>query len=455
MSSRPSSRSARTRCASRSRAATPESDRSRPGRVRAGEARTRVAAVWRVESRRIVASLTRVLGGDLGLTEDAAQDALVAALETWPRDGVPANPGAWLQATARNRALDRIRHGQMATRRHADLARELERGPAPEQDEMAAAIDERAARDIDDEVLRLIFMSCHPALGREVRVALCLRSVAGLTTPEIARAFLVSEPTVAQRIVRAKRTLREREVEFEVPGPAERPARVGAVLEVIYLIFNEGYAATSGDRLLRRDLCREAQRLGRTVAALMPDEPEALGLLALIELQASRLGAREDEMGDPVPLDRQDRARWDRTLIAHAIGVLERAEALPGSLGPYGLQARIAAVHARAAGFEQTDWRRIADTYLALAGISPSPVIELNRAVAVGRADGPGPALEIVAGLEAGGELAGYHLLPAVRGDLLERDGRSEEAAEAFEAAAELCKNERERDFLRARARSA
>ena len=415
---------------------------------------SRLAAVWRVESRRIVATLTRGLGGDLGLAEDSAQEALVAALETWPRDGVPANPGAWLQATARNRALDGIRHSKMADRRHADLAHELELGPRG-SDEPAALIDARVAAEIDDEVLRLIFMTCHPALGREVRVALCLRSVAGLSTPEIARAFLVSEATVAQRIVRAKRTLRERRVEFEVPAPGERPARVGAVLEVVYLVFNEGYAATSGDRLIRRDLCREAQRLGRTVAALLPEEPEALGLLALIELQASRLAAREDEAGDPIPLDRQNRSRWDRTLIAHAEGVLERAEALPRGLGPYGLQARIAAVHARATSFEATDWARIAATYLALAGVAPSPIVELNRAVAVGMAEGPERALEIVAGLEAGGALAGYHLLPAVRGDLLERLGRPEEAATAFIAATELCKNERERDFLQRRAESA
>lgn len=411
------------------------------------DARRAIDAVWRIESARLVAALAR-MSGDVGVAEDLAQDALVAALEQWPRSGVPDNPGAWLMATAKNRAIDRLRHGEMAARKEEELGREVElRGRLAEHDPAEAAADE-----IDDDLLSLIFTACHPVLATEARVALTLRLIGSLTTEEIARAFLAKEATVAQRIVRAKRTLAEARVPIEVPGPAEREQRLASVLEVIYAIFNEGYAASAGEDWIRADLCEEAMRLGRVLAGLMPREPEALGLTALMELTAARFPARTGPGGEAIPLPEQDRSRWDLVLIGRGLKALERAESLRRPLGAYALQAAIAACHARARTPEQTDWERIAALYDALDGISGSPVVRLNRAVAVGMAFGPAAGLELLDGLAEEPALRGYHLLPAARGELLERLGRSEEAALEFSRAAELSANAREREVLRARA---
>ena len=411
-----------------------------------GEARRATEAVWRIESARLIAALTRTTG-DVGLAEELAQDALVTALEQWPESGVPDNPGAWLMATAKNRAIDRFRRDDVFARKAAELGRELEwrEGRRPD---LEAAMDTW----IEDDLLRLVFVCCHPVLPVEARVALTLRLLGGLSTEEIARAFLVSTPTVAQRITRAKRTLAEAGVPIELPPPAELDERLGSVLAVIYLIFNEGYSATSGDDLIRPALCEEALRLGRILAGLVPDEPEVHGLVALMEIQASRLRTRVDASGEQVLLMDQDRSRWDRLLITRGLAGLDRAVALDRGVGPYVLQASIAACHARAAAPEDTDWPRIAALYATLAQLTRSPVVELNRAVAVSMADGPEAGLEIADRLAEGGALEGYHLLAAVRGDLLERLGRPAEARPEFERAAELTRNERERRTLLARA---
>ena len=404
-----------------------------------------VEAVYRIEAARLVAGLARFTG-DVGAAEDLAHDALLAALERWPADGVPDNPGAWLMTTAKRRALDGIRHGRMRDRTHTALGRAA--------DEANAAPDPAPALDdpVGDDVLRLVFTACHPVLAVEAQVALTLRLVGGLTTDEVARALLVPEPTVAQRIVRAKRTLREARVPFEVPRAAELPARLGAVLRVVYLVFNEGYAATAGEAWARPALCHEALRLGRRLAALVPTEPEAHGLVALMELQASRLRARVGPGGAPVLLLDQDRSRWDRLLIGRGLAALAQAERLGGALGPYGLQAAIAACHARARTAAETDWSRIAALYDALAALTPSPVVELNRAVAVGMAYGPAAGLALVDALMDEPALRGYPGLPAVRGDLLEKLGRSDEARVAFEAAAALTQNASVRKILLDRA---
>ena len=406
-----------------------------------------IEAVWRIESPRLIAGLTRIVG-DIGAAEDLAQDALVIALERWPVSGVPDRPGAWLMATAKHRAIDLLRRKTRLARKHAELGRELEARVDASVTELEAAIED----DIGDDLLRLIFTACHPVLSTDARVALTLRLLGGLTTAEIARAFLASEPTIAQRIVRAKRTLAEARVPFEVPREAERAARLASVLEVIYLIFNEGYAATSGDDWIRPELCEDALRLGRILAGLMPNEPEVHGLVALMEIQASRLKARTGPSGEPVLLLDQDRGRWDQLMIRRGLAALERAEKLGGALGPYALQAAIAACHAQARTPEDTDWARIAALYNALAGITPSPIVELNRAVAVAMAFGPDAGLAIVDALKSEPTLAGYHLLPSVRGDLLLKLGRRDEARAEFERAAELTRNVRERDLLLARA---
>ncbi|HEX6455248.1 MAG TPA: RNA polymerase sigma factor [Solirubrobacterales bacterium] len=406
-----------------------------------------IEAVWRIESARLVAGLARMVG-DVGLAEDLAQDALVAALETWPRAGVPDNPGAWLMATAKNRAIDRIRREKTYERKREEVARDTGALFAIERSEFEAAADE----EIGDDLLALIFTCCHPLLSREARVALTLRLLGGLTTAEIARAFLAAEATIAQRLVRAKRTLREAKVPFEVPRGAELEERLPSVLEVIYLVFNEGYAASAGEEWVRRDLCEEALRLGRILAELVPDEPEAQGLIALLEIQASRLDARLGPEGEPVLLLDQDRGRWDPLLIVRGRRALERAEALPRPLGPYGLQAAIAACHARALRAEETDWIRIAALYDALAQAQPSPIVELNRAVALGMAFGPEAGLALLDEIADEKALANNHLLPSVRGDLLEKAGRQKEAAKEFRRAAELTENERERVLLLDRA---
>ncbi|MGE5408135.1 MAG: RNA polymerase sigma factor [Syntrophothermus sp.] len=405
-----------------------------------------IDAVWRIESAPLIAGLTRVVR-DVGVAEDLAQDAFVAALEQWPRSGVPDRPAAWLMAVARRRGVDSLRRRVALERKQELIGRELEMLERLGQPELASRVDE-----VEDDVLRLVFMTCHPVLSKDARVALTLRLVGGLSTPEIARAFLVAEGTVAQRIVRAKRTLTEAHVPFEVPGGGERPERLGAVLEVIYLIFNEGYTATGGARWTRPELCDEALRLGRILAALMPREPEVHGLLALIELQASRLRARVGPHGEPVLLAAQDRARWDRLLVQRGLAALRRAEELSGTLGPYALQAAIAACHARAPSVEETEWPRVVALYDALAAVTGSPVVELNRAVAVSMAFGPEAALELVDALAEEPALRAYHLLPSVRGDLLERLGRPAEAREELLRAADLCENDRERQLLLARA---
>src|SRR4051812_20407932 len=405
-----------------------------------------VDAVWRMESAKLIAALTRVTG-DVGLAEELAQDALVAALERWPESGVPDKPGAWLMATAKHRAIDTFRRSERLTRKTAELGRELEQQEA-EGPDWAAALDEV----VEDDLLRLVFIACHPVLSREARGALTLRLLGGLTTDEIARAFLVAESTVAQRIVRAKRTLTAARVPFEVPVGAEFTARLGSVLEVIYLVFNEGYSATSGEEWVRPALCQEALRLGRVLAQLTPGESEVHGLVALMEIQASRLRARVGPSGEPVLLGDQDRGRWDRVLIGRGLAALARAEQTRGALGPYALQAAIAACHARAGTVEGTDWVRIAALYEALAELTQSPVVELNRAVAVSRAYGAAAGLDLVDALADVSALRSYHLLPTVRGDLLEQLGRRDEARAEFERAASLTRNERQRALLADRA---
>jgi RNA polymerase sigma factor (sigma-70 family) len=404
-----------------------------------------IEAIWRIESARLIAGLARVVG-DIGTAEELAQDALVAALEQWPAAGVPERPGAWLMGTAKHRAIDLIRRRKTLERKHEEIGREAERAQG------SLDLDTSVDEEVGDDLLGLMFMACHPILAKEARVALTLRVLGGLTTEEIARAFLVPVSTIAQRIVRAKRTLAEARVRFEVPRDAERLARLASVLEVIYLIFNEGYAATAGKDWVRPALCEEALRLGRILAELDPMQPEVHGLVALMEIQASRLGARVGPSGDPVLLLDQDRSRWDPLLIRRGLAALERAERLGGALGPYALQAAIAACHARAATAEETDWLRIVALYDAVAQLAPSPVVELNRAVAVGMAFGPAAGLELVDSLVAEPSLRSYHLLPAVRGDLLRKLGRFEEARVEFEDSASLTENVRERDLLQRRA---
>ena len=412
-----------------------------------GDVHGTIRAVWRIESARLIAGLTRVVR-DLGLAEELAQDALVSALERWPSSGVPENPGAWLMAAAKHRAIDRLRRDRLLERKHEELAREVE-------DAVAPSPGDAAPRDGGDDLLRLMFISCHPVLSTEARVALTLRLLGGLGTDEIARAFLVPEPTVAQRIVRAKRTLAEARVPFELPRGPELADRLSSVLQVIYLVFNEGYSATAGAGWTRPELCQDALRLGRILAELAPEEPEAHGLVALMELQASRLAARSGPRGEPILLLDQNRGRWDRLLIQRGFSALSRAEALGGALGPYALQAAIAACHARARTAEETDWPRIAALYDALAQLAPSPVVELNRAVALSMAFGPEAGLEAVDALLSEPSLRGYHLLPSVRGDLLLRLGRVAEARVELLRAAGLARNARERELLGARAEAA
>ncbi len=386
---------------------------------------------------------------DVGLAEELAQDALVAALENWPESGIPDNPGAWLMATAKHRAIDHFRRNKLLERKHEELGHELELQQEMAEPDLDAAIND----DVGDDLLRLMFTACHPVLSTEARVALTLRLLGGLTTDEIARAFLVPEPTIAQRIVRAKRTLAEARIPFEVPRGDELVARLASVLEVIYLVFNEGYSATAGEDWMRPALCQDALRLGRILAGLAANEPEVHGLVALMEIQASRAGARVGPKGEPVLLLDQNRARWDQLLIRRGLAALERAEALGGALGPYALQAAIAACHARAHTPEETDWARIAALYDALAQLAPSPVVELNRAVALAMAFGPAAGLELVDTLMSEPSLKSYHLLPSVRGDLLAKLGRFDEARAEFERAAALTRNTRERDLLLGRAR--
>lgn len=407
-----------------------------------------VEAVWRIESARLIAALTRIVR-DVGVAEDLAQGALVAALEQWDQSGIPANPGAWLMATAKHHAIDLIRRNVRLERKTEELGRELQIRQELTEMDFDTISDED---DMGDDLLRLIFIACHPVLSKDARVALTLRLLGGLTTDEIARAFLVPEPTIAQRIVRAKRTLAEAHVPFEVPQANERAPRLSSVLEVIYLIFNEGYTATSGEDWVRPSLCQDALRLGRILAELVPDEPEAHGLVALMEIQSSRLRARVGPAGEPIPLLEQNRGQWDQLLIQRGYAALLRAETVSGTLGPYSLQAAIAAVHARARTPEATDWQRIVALYDALAQLMPSPIVELNRAVAVGMAFGPAAGLELVDTLTAESSLHNYHLLPSVRGDLLAKLGRTAEARNEFERAASLTRNARERDLLLARA---
>ena len=444
----------------------------------AADSHRAIDAVWKIESPRLIASLTRIVR-DIGVAEDLAQDALVAALEQWPQSGVPDNPGAWLMATAKHRALDHFRRNARLERKHEELGRELDARQMSagevQMEELNAALDD----NVGDDLLRLVFISCHPVLSTEAQVALTLRLLGGLTTEEIARAYLVPEPTVAQRIVRAKRTLADARVPFEVPRGAELGARLSSVLAVLYLIFNEGYAATAGDDWLRPALCEEALRLGRVLAELAPQEPEVHGLVALMEIQASRSRARVGPSGEPVLLFDQNRAHWDQLLIRRGLAALDRSEKLRseklrserlrsekprsgkrrdgkprGTRGPYVLQAEIAACHARARTPEETDWARIVQVYSELAEVAPSPVVELNRAVAVGMASGPAAALELVDELVSEPSLAKYHLLPSVRGDLLRKLGRLDEARVEFERAAALTRNVRERDLLLERARA-
>jgi RNA polymerase sigma factor (sigma-70 family) len=407
-----------------------------------------IDAVWKIEAPRLIAGLARIVR-DVGAAEDLAQDALVAALEQWPGSGIPRNPGAWLMATAKHRAIDLLRRNTLLERKHEQLGYELEvrQSAAPDVD---AALDD----DVGDDLLRLVFTACHPVLSTEARVALTLRLLGGLTTAEIARAFLATEPTIAQRIVRAKRTLAEAHVPFEVPRGPELAVRLSSVLEVIYLVFNEGYSATAGDDWMRPALCEEALRLGRILAELAPNEPEVHGLVALMEIQASRARARVGPSGEPIVLFEQKRALWDHLLIRRGLVALERAGRLGGAQGPYALQAAIAACHARARAPEETDWPRIVALYDALAQLTRSPVVELNRAVAVSMAFGPAAGLELVDALIAEPSLKAYHLLPGVRGDLLAKLGRFEEACGEFERAASLTRNARERELLRERART-
>ena len=406
-----------------------------------------IDTVWRIESARVIAGIARMVR-DVGLAEELAQDALVAALEKWPQSGVPDNPGAWLMATAKHRAIDRLRRSKLAQRKHEELAYDLEDAHEEVASKMEATLDD----PIGDDLLRLVFVSCHPVLSTEARVALTLRLLGGLTTDEIARAFLVPEPTIAQRIVRAKRTLSDKQVPFEVPRKEELPARLSSVLEVIYLVFNEGYAATAGEDLMRPALCEEALRLGRVLVGLAPNEAEAHGLVALMEIQASRAAARIDRAGNPILLLDQNRARWDRMLIQRGLAALDRAEKLGGANGPYALQAAIAACHARALTADATDWARIATLYAALATVMPSPIVELNRAVAVAMAFGPAAGLALVDTLADEKSLAQYHLLPSVRGDFLLKLDRQAEARVEFERAASLARNTRERKLLLDRA---
>ncbi len=401
-----------------------------------------------MESARVIAGLARMVR-DVGVAEELAQDALVAALEQWPAEGVPRNPGAWLMGTAKHRAIDHLRRNRRIELKHAELGRGLEARQGEAAEEIEAAMDD----DIGDDLLRLVFTACHPVLSTEARVALTLRLLGGLTTEEIARAFLVPEATIAQRIVRAKRTLAEKQVPFEVPRGAELGERLASVLEVVYLIFNEGYSATAGDDWMRPGLCEDALRLGRILQGLAPEEPEVHGLAALMEIQASRAAARVGPSGEPVLLLEQNRALWDRLLIRRGLASLERAERLRRDPGWYTLQAAIAACHARAETAEETNWRKIADLYGDLSRIAPSPVVELNRAVAVGMAEGPARGLEIVDALVSRGELREYHLLPSVRGDFLKKLGRRDEARAEFQRAAGMTKNAREREMLMERAR--
>ena len=404
-----------------------------------------IEALWRIESAKIIAALTRFTR-DVGVSEELAQDALVAALEQWPDSGIPAKPGAWWMAIAKNRAIDRFRRNKLLERKHEELGRDLK------SQEMAVPDFEIAGDDIDDDLLRLIFISCHPVLTTEARLALTLRLLGGLTTPEIARAFLTPEPTIAQRIVRAKRTLSDARVPFEVPHGPDRAARLASVLEVIYLIFNEGYSATAGDDWMRPALCEDSLRLGRILAELAPAEPEVHGLVALMEIQASRVKARVDVAGEPILLLDQDRGRWDQLLIQRGFAALESAERLGGGDGPYSLQAAIAACHARARTAEETDWPRIVALYDRLVRLSPSPIVELNRAVALAMAYGPKAGLEVVDRLTDEASLKNYHLLPSVRGDFLSKLGRFEEAQSEFARAARLTRNAREQKLLLDRA---
>ena len=413
----------------------------------ASDTQRAINAIWRIESPRLIAGLTRIVR-DVGLAEELAQDALVDALERWPESGVPDNPGAWLMTAAKHHAIDLLRRNARVQRKHEEIGPQVEIEQERATPDLETAIDE----NVGDDLLRLILISCHPVLSPEARVALTLRLLGGLTTQEIARAFLVPEPTVAQRIVRAKRTLAERRVPFEVPRGAELTARLSSVLEVLYLIFNEGYSATAGDDWMRPELCEDALRLGRVLAELVPKEPEVHALVALMELQASRMRARVDPSGQPVLLLDQNRARWDQLLIRRGLAALARAEALGGQPGPYALQAAIAACHARARTAEETDWVRIAALYEALVESTPSPVVELNRAVAVGMAFGPAAGLELADALLSEPSLRNYHLLPSVRGHFLEKLARFEEAKREFERAASLTRNEQERKLLLQRA---
>jgi RNA polymerase sigma factor (sigma-70 family) len=418
-------------------------------RVTVSDAHRAIDAVWRIESAKLIAGLTRIVH-DVGIAEDLAQDALLIALEKWPESGVPDNPGAWLMATAKHRAIDIMRRNKLMDKKHELIGHEIEAQQESAVPDLDAAIDD----NVGDDLLRLVFISCHPILSTEARVALTLRLLGGLTTDEIARAFLSTEPTIAQRIVRAKRTLSDAKVPFEVPRGEDMDARLASVLEVVYLIFNEGYSATAGDDWMRPQLCEDALRLGRILAELAPSEPEVHGLVALMEIQASRSRARVGPNGEPILLLDQNRSRWDFMLIGRGLAALERTEQLGGKRGMYTLQAEIAACHARARKAEDTDWARIAGYYEDLARLTPSPIVELNRAVAISMAYGPALGLELVDTLTSEPALKNYHLLPAVRGDLLAKLGRTDEARTEFEKAASMTRNARERDLLLARARS-
>ena len=406
-----------------------------------------ITSVWKIEQPRLIAGLTRQFR-DISLAEELAQEALLIALRSWPASGVPDNPGAWLMQTAKRRGIDLFRHRKMAATKLEEVGRSMDEDASDHEAELVEALDD----DVGDDLLRLIFTACHPILTAEARMALTLRLLGGLTTGEIARAFLVAEPTIGQRIVRAKRSIAEAGIPFEVPRGAERAERLSSVLAVLYLIFNEGYSATAGEDLIRPQLCEEAMRLGRILAQLTPDDSEVHALVALMEIQASRASARTNHHGEPVLLLEQDRSRWDQLLIRRGLAALDRAIALGGADAPYALQAAIAACHARARRAEDTDWTRIAALYTRLAQLTPSPVIELNRAVAISMADGPAPALELIESISDNPALSGYHLLYGVRGDLLSRLGRHDEAAVQFRRAAELTRNDRERAYLLGRA---